>query len=111
MPFFLHFLASKKGASAKASFDPAWGAFIDTVPAMTWVADNEGRVLYANAAWREALAWPPFSRLVAVRIEGEDPGQTASVARKLGDRLTVLLPGPAAGVRLLGPAPAPLARL
>ena len=54
MPFFLHFLASKKGASAKASFDPAWGAFIDTVPAMTWVADNEGRVLYANAAWREA---------------------------------------------------------
>ena len=25
--------------------------------------------------WREALAWPPFSRLVAVRIEGEDPAR------------------------------------
>jgi primosomal protein N' (replication factor Y) (superfamily II helicase) len=62
-------------------------------------------------AWREALAWPPFSRLVAVRIEGQDPGETAAVARKLGDRLAVLLPGPATGVRLLGPAPAPLARL
>jgi len=64
-----------------------------------------------DLAWREALAWPPFSRLVAVRIEGQDPGETAAVARKLGDRLAVLLPGPATGVRLLGPAPAPLARL
>jgi primosomal protein N' (replication factor Y) len=62
-------------------------------------------------AWREALAWPPFSRLVVVRIEGEDAGETASVARKLGDRLAVLLPGPESGVRLLGPAPAPLSRL
>jgi primosomal protein N' (replication factor Y) len=62
-------------------------------------------------AWREALAWPPFSRLVVVRIEGEDPSETAAVARKLGDRLGVLLPGPESGVRLLGPAPAPLPRL
>src|SRR5215470_18744971 len=62
-------------------------------------------------AWREALAWPPFSRLVAVRIEGEDPQETAAVARKLGDRLAVLLPAPDTGVRLLGPAPAPLPRL
>jgi primosomal protein N' (replication factor Y) len=62
-------------------------------------------------AWREALAWPPFSRLVAVRIEGADAGETAAVARKLGDRVAVLLPGPETGVRLLGPAPAPLPRL
>jgi primosomal protein N' (replication factor Y) (superfamily II helicase) len=62
-------------------------------------------------AWREALAWPPFSRLVAVRIEGEDPQETATVARKLGERLAVLLPAPDTGVRLLGPAPAPLPRL
>jgi primosomal protein N' (replication factor Y) (superfamily II helicase) len=62
-------------------------------------------------AWREALAWPPFSRLVAVRIEGEDAGETAAVARKLGERVAVLLPGPATGVRLLGPALAPLPRL
>ena len=62
-------------------------------------------------AWREALAWPPFSRLVAVRIEGEDAGKTAAVARRLGERVAVLLPGPASGVRLLGPALAPLPRL
>ncbi|MGZ6132826.1 MAG: replication restart helicase PriA [Myxococcaceae bacterium] len=61
--------------------------------------------------WREALAWPPFSRLVAVRIEGEDPRETAAVARKLGDRVAALLPGPGTGVRLLGPAPAPMPRL
>jgi len=46
-----------------------------------------------------------------VRIEGENPGETAAVARRLGDRLGVLLPGPDTGVRLLGPAPAPLPRL
>ena len=62
-------------------------------------------------AWREALAWPPFSRLVAVRVEGEDAGQTADAARRLGARLATLLPPPESGVRLLGPAPAPIPRL
>jgi primosomal protein N' (replication factor Y) len=62
-------------------------------------------------AWREALAWPPFSRLVAVRVEGEDAKQTADAARRLGARLATLLPPPESGVRLLGPAPAPIPRL
>jgi primosomal protein N' (replication factor Y) (superfamily II helicase) len=62
-------------------------------------------------AWRQALAWPPFSRLVAVRVEGEDAKATAEVARRLGARLTDLLPSPVSGVRLLGPAPAALPRL
>jgi primosomal protein N' (replication factor Y) len=61
--------------------------------------------------WRQALAWPPFSRLVAVRVEGVDARATAEAARRLGTRLTELLPGPGSGVRLLGPAPAALPRL
>jgi primosomal protein N' (replication factor Y) len=61
--------------------------------------------------WRQALAWPPFSRLVAIRVEGEDGRATAEAARRLGLRLTELLPPPSSGVRLLGPAPAALPRL
>ncbi|MGQ0506145.1 MAG: replication restart helicase PriA [Myxococcaceae bacterium] len=61
--------------------------------------------------WRNALAYPPYTRLIAVRIEGEHPGLTAQVATQLGDRVARKLPGAARGVRLLGPAPAPIARI
>ena len=42
---------------------------------------------------------------------GEHPEQTASVARMLGDFLSRRMPPPSAGVRLLGPALAPISRL
>ncbi len=61
--------------------------------------------------WRRALAYPPFSRLAAIRLEGADPGRTASGARALANLLERSLPPAASGVRLLGPAPAPLSRL
>jgi len=61
--------------------------------------------------WRKALAYPPFSRMAAIRLEGEHPEQTASVARMLGDFLSRRMPPPSAGVRLLGPALAPISRL
>ncbi len=60
--------------------------------------------------WRRSLAYPPYARLAAVRIEGSHPETTARVARSLGQRAARTL-GPADGVRLLGPAPAPLARI
>ena len=50
--------------------------------------------------------------MVAVRVEGPDPERTASAARLLGDRASSAACRPsAAGVRLLGPAPAPIARI
>lgn len=61
--------------------------------------------------WRRALAYPPFSRMVAFRIDGPDPEQTASVSRAIGKKLAGRLPPASRGVRLLGPAPAPLARI
>ena len=61
--------------------------------------------------WRKALAYPPFSRMAAIRLEGEHPEQTAGVARMLGDFLSRRMPPPSAGVRLLGPALAPISRL
>ncbi len=60
---------------------------------------------------RRALAYPPFTRMAAVRIEGADATLTAQVARELGDAMARQLPPPSRGVRLLGPAPAPVARI
>jgi len=60
---------------------------------------------------RRALGYPPFSRLVAIRIEGADAQRTAAVARDLGALMAKRLPSASRGVRLLGPAPAPLTRI
>jgi primosomal protein N' (replication factor Y) len=61
--------------------------------------------------WRKALAYPPFTRMVGFRIEGESPEQTRQVAKLLGDRIGRRMPPSASGVRLLGPAPAPISRI
>jgi primosomal protein N' (replication factor Y) (superfamily II helicase) len=60
---------------------------------------------------RKALAWPPFARLAQVRIEGQNPTVTMQVAQKLGGIAARALPPASHGVRLLGPAPAPLSKL
>ena len=58
---------------------------------------------------RRALGWPPFSRLLAVRVEGSDEGARACAAA-LAEAARPALRGPG-GVSLLGPAPAALERL
>ncbi len=60
---------------------------------------------------RQLLAWPPFTRMVALRIEGSSPDATSRAARELARVAARHLPPPAHGVRLLGPAPAPIARI
>ncbi len=60
---------------------------------------------------RKVLGWPPYTRMAMVRLEGEDPTVTASTARRLGQAMAQALPPASVGVRLLGPAPAPLARI
>jgi primosomal protein N' (replication factor Y) len=60
---------------------------------------------------RRALAYPPYTRMVAVRLDGEHPEGTAKVARWLGAQAAKAMPPAARGVRLLGPAPAPIARI
>lgn len=60
---------------------------------------------------RKALGWPPFSRLAAVRVEGEDPHATEQAAKRLGRAIAQALPPASQGVRLLGPAPAPIAKV
>ena len=57
-------------------------------------------------ATRQALGWPPFSRLLAVRIEGSDEG-----ARRCAEALAAVARPALAGAAMLGPAPAPLEKL
>lgn len=60
--------------------------------------------------FRQALLYPPHAVLAAVRIRHQDPAAGARLARRLEDLLRQD-PDAVDHVRILGPAPAPLARL
>jgi primosomal protein N' (replication factor Y) len=69
--------------------------------------------------WRKALMYPPFARLAVLRVESAQESEASRTARGLADLLGRMLSGSAGhfasgektGVRLLGPAIAPLSRL
>jgi primosomal protein N' (replication factor Y) (superfamily II helicase) len=63
--------------------------------------------------FRKALGYPPFARMIQLRISGRDPKRTAAHARHLGDQCRQLLQaGPAyAGLQIMGPIEAPLVRI
>jgi primosomal protein N' (replication factor Y) len=60
---------------------------------------------------RRGLAYPPYTRMVAIRLEGSNPEQTRAVAERLAARLARALTHASPGVRLLGPAPSPISRI
>ncbi len=57
---------------------------------------------------RKQLGYPPHARVILVRVEGPDEQRTKEVARALADHARSVAES---GVLVLGPAPAPLARL
>jgi primosomal protein N' (replication factor Y) len=60
---------------------------------------------------RQALAWPPYSRMALIRIDAESPDECARVAQRLGRVIERHLPPSSYGVRMLGPAKAPVSRV
>lgn len=55
MPYFLRHLVNPSSDQApELALDPAWSQFLDSLPAMAWLADTRGRLIYANEAWRKA---------------------------------------------------------
>jgi primosomal protein N' (replication factor Y) len=70
------------------------------------VADDLAGFLAAEAAGRAPGHWPPFGRLVALIVSGEDARAAERAARDLA-----LVAPDVPGVQVLGPAPAPLALL
>jgi primosomal protein N' (replication factor Y) len=63
---------------------------------------------------REALLYPPFGNVIRLVVRGADEERVAAWAGTLAERLrseAAAEPAGAAGLRVLGPAPAPIARL
>lgn len=78
-------------------------------PAIACAAEHDvGRFVAQELEARRELGYPPFSRLALVRADAIDAQVAGDVAKRVADILTRSSPR---GVRVLGPAPAPLARL
>ncbi len=60
---------------------------------------------------REALGYPPFGAMVRIIVRGENGAAALACAEGIGQRLRAALSGGDKGHRVLGPAPAPFARL
>ena len=76
-------------------------------PVMQAIASGDKERFYAEElAERRAAGLPPFGRLAALIVAGRDPGATRAFAAALA-RSAPDLPG----LRVLGPAPAPIALL
>ena len=70
------------------------------------VSGDRDAFLAAEAAARRDQAMPPFGRLAALIVSGSDEAKVAGVARALGRAAPS-----GEGLRVLGPAPAPLSLL
>jgi primosomal protein N' (replication factor Y) len=76
-------------------------------PVMRALAGGErDRFLEEEAAVRRDGGWPPFGRLAALIVSGRDAGAVDAAANALGRAAPNNR-----GIRVLGPAPAPLAML
>ncbi|HEV2969879.1 MAG TPA: primosomal protein N' [Pirellulales bacterium] len=60
---------------------------------------------------REALLYPPYSEMVRIIVRGPDGKATKEFAAELAERFKVELGQVATAWRMLGPAPAPIAKL
>ncbi|HEY4235285.1 MAG TPA: primosomal protein N' [Lacipirellulaceae bacterium] len=65
----------------------------------------------AELPHRESAGYPPFTSMVRIVVRGAKEGDTKSLADELGSRLRAATEGQAAAIRILGPAPAPFAKL
>ncbi|MBU1155842.1 MAG: primosomal protein N', partial [Proteobacteria bacterium] len=60
---------------------------------------------------RRALGYPPFTRLVSLRLEGPSESATAAAAQALARALDRARAKLEPRAQILGPAPAPIARI
>jgi primosomal protein N' (replication factor Y) len=60
---------------------------------------------------RQVLNWPPVSRMAAIRVESESAEWCRRAAERLAQWARRAMPPSQHGVRLLGPAPAPISRI
>lgn len=78
-------------------------------PAIRAVAEGDPALLYqAEAAERAELGFPPYGRIVNVVFSGESEAGVRDAARAAAAALSSMLPE---GWSIVGPSPAPIARL
>jgi primosomal protein N' (replication factor Y) len=77
------------------------------------VLDHDYERFYAEEmGYRKALGYPPFGRLIRVLITGPDEAETRSASLELTRLVSAIaVDGSEQKLEVLGPAPAPLARL
>jgi primosomal protein N' (replication factor Y) len=95
------------------------GALPGRVILQTWTPDHYAirpaathdyeRFYAEERAQRERLRYPPFGRLALVRVAAADEAAARAAAARLAEAARAA--GGAAGPEVLGPAPAPIARL
>ena len=91
------------------------GKLLDDIPdvpnAEQPKAEEEAAPVEAEVATRRELLYPPFSRLLSVRIDAGNEGAARRVAAQLAN-LARHHPAATGGrIAVLGPAPAPIPRL
>jgi primosomal protein N' (replication factor Y) len=65
-------------------------------------------------SFRKALGYPPYCRMVAIRISGKERQKVVRAAEKLGESCRQLMsanPSPGLTVQMMGPVEAPLPRI
>jgi primosomal protein N' (replication factor Y) len=83
-------------------------------PAVTCAATHDYESFFtAESASREELHYPPHGRLIAVRVDGPDAGEVATLSRRLADIAEAVgkRPENAGQVDIMGPVAAPLEKL
>jgi primosomal protein N' (replication factor Y) len=81
-------------------------------PAVACAKDHDYlRFVAGELGAREELGYPPFGRLVAVRLEGVDEAAVREVAESLADAARAWMGRTGQSIVLKGPAPAPIARI
>ncbi len=74
-------------------------------------AHDYAQFFAAEMAERAEQGFPPHGRLVAIRIDGPDEHTVAGVAKQLGDVAVAAVERAQEPVTILGPIPAPMARI
>lgn len=64
-----------------------------------------------EARYRRAVHFPPFCRMILVRVDCEDAGETRRLARRLAETARAHRPNTPTPLRVLAPAEAPISRV
>ncbi len=96
---------AKGGLVVVQTFDP------DHPSIVAAAAHDYRKFADAALAARRRLGYPPFSEMVRLVVRGNEAETTVAAATEIGERLDRYYSQHGHTVRMLGPAPAPIARL